>query len=172
MISKKLLAQRTYVIADSLKINQTVVNKVINTYSEVLKNEVFSGKSVNIFGLARIEASTDTSKYVSTLAYHAKMVAERCSTSYYTCLSILNKYLEDVRESVLNGENANIIGVVTFTPVVDLDGSYNLHANVSSSIKKDLELKSSGDFSVRVHTSKLLKSQSLRKYKMEGGVAG
>ena len=167
---KKLLAQRTYSIADSLNINQITVNKIINTYSEVLKEEVYDGKEVNIYGLATIVPSNNYTGFVSTLALHAKRTSEKCSISYYTCLTVLNEYLDDVRKSILNGENANIRGVVTFAIVVDTDGSYNIHASVSSSIRKDLIFKSSGDFTVRVHTSKLLKSQSLHKFKMEGGV--
>lgn len=169
---KKLLAQRTYTISEQLNIHQTSVNRIINTYSEVLKDEIYQGKEVCIFGLASIVPSQEYTGYISTLAYHAKKTAKRCGTSYYTCLSVLNRYLNNVRESILNGENANIRGVVTFAVVRDTDGSYNIHSSVSSSIRKDLDFKSSGAFTVRVHTAKLLKSQSLRSFKssMKGGV--
>lgn len=169
---KKLLAQRTYTISEQLNIHQTSVNKIINTYAEVLKEEIYQGKEVCIFGLASIVPTQEYTGYVSTLAYHAKKTANKCGSSYYTCLMVLNEYLDNVRESILNGENANIRGVVTFAVVKDTNGSYNIHSSVSSSVRRDLDFKSSGAFNVRVHTAKLLKSQSLRSFysKTKGGV--
>lgn len=165
MTDKNLIGVRTYNISNKLGIPQTTILTIINSYISVLKEEIMHGKEVRIFGLSSIVPSKEYTGYISTTAYHAKMVARDTTFSYYTCLNVIKLYIQSIKDDLYNGINADVRGIVSLAVVDNENAPDSIYSNISVTIKDGLEKRGVTDFTVRAHTSMCL------KYKIKSGSA-
>jgi hypothetical protein len=160
MTNKNLIGVRTYAIAQELGIPQTTILNIINNYIAVLREEIIQGREIRVLGLVSIIPDREYNGYISTTAHHAKEVSGRTASSYYTCLNVIELYIKSIKTDILNGVSADIRGVCSFTVVKNENAPNSIYSNISVTIKRDIEKFSQDVFSIRTHTSKLLKFEA------------
>lgn len=153
---KTMLGIRVYNIAITFGVQKTLVHSIINSYIDYCKVQLKNGKRITLLGLCTLIPDYETDSYNSTLAYDCKIVSNILGLPSNTVYSIVNEYLEDIKNEVLSGKTASIRGMVTFRPLVDDGKVCKVHSSISLSFKNLLQDRSKVK-SVRVATSKLLK---------------
>lgn len=158
-MQKRSFGTRVWIIADKYNIEQTQVNRIINSYVSYCRELILNGYEVTFLDLVTLVPDYLVSDDKMTLAYQCKKVAETCGFSYHTVFSIIKEYLEFIKEDLLSGKSVDIRSIVTLHPLYSEGGNVvtKVHSSISLSIKRDLQLRNGDVSSVRAHTHKLLK---------------
>lgn len=160
-MSKVTTRQRMLDISSSLNLENTKVNLIISTYKSYCKDLLCKGNKVVFLNLVSLVPDHINSEIRYTLAYQCKEVAKLCGVGYYTAYSVINKYLTDLKNDLLDGKVAEMHGMFTIKPILRDNKVVKIHSFISSSISNELELFNSkcdmGVNSIRIHTLKNLK---------------
>lgn len=163
MINKRSFGARVYEIAEDNGLEQTAVNRIINSYISLCRQDLLSGIEVRFFGLVTLVPDKKSSDYIATLAWYAKQVSEQVGYPYFTVLNVIKQYLSTSKRDLLEGKSVDIRSIVSLHPLYKNNELVKVYASISTSIKEDL-LEINGDVtSARAHTCKLLKYDIARQ---------
>lgn len=165
---KYSISERVLMLSERFNITQNVVHKVINAYLTYCREALLQGKQLKYFGLVTLVPDKVTDTFITTLAYDCSLIAEEIKLPQYTVYTIVNEYLQSLREDVLMGRDAEIRGLVVLKPIYnEYDIVIGVHANTSTMLKQYIEESDSEITSVRAHTHKFLKNDIKRRIKDE-----
>lgn len=154
MQEKEIVQIQIYKIANKLKINQTVVNKIINSYISECRVDLLSGAQIRFLGLCWVEPDVITTDRTMTLGAYANRVALQVRAPMYTCYRVLEEYLAMLRDLLLQGKAVDIRTICTLKPIFEGTEIKSVYTCISSTLKKDIEEGNYVVTSVRVHTFK------------------
>lgn len=146
-------------IAKQYNIPQATVHEIINSYLGYCKELLIRGERVDFNGLVSVVPDVITSQFSTTLAYECEKVADRLALPSYTVYAIINTYIEEFIESVLNGIVVEIRGIVVVKPIYEGGKITKVHSAISQSLKNILVGQDTPVTSFRVHTYKSLKDR-------------
>lgn len=155
---KNILPMRVLVIANRYSISKVSVGSIINSYISILRDELLGGREIRVLGLFSIVPNVIVDNRISTTACIAQKVSDDTGISYTTCFHVIKSYLEALKDELSQGISVDVRSIVTLHPIFEEGTLTCIHASVSSSIRRDLAIQNGAVTSVRVHTSKLLKS--------------
>lgn len=163
MVNKRSFGARVYEIADDNGLEQTTVNRIINSYISLCRYDLLHGIEVRFFGLVTLVPDNKSSDFIATLAWYAKEVSKQVGYPYHTVLNVIKQYLGTSKRDLLEGKSIDIRSIVSLHPLYKDNELVKVHASISTSIKEDLQ-KLNGDVtSARAHTCKLLKYDIARQ---------
>ncbi len=158
MLNKTVFGNRVYDIAYNLNIPRTEVNTIINTYISICREDLLNGHIINFVGLVSVVPDRIVTNYIGTTAWYAKCVSNMLDLPYNTVYTVISGYIQDLEDDLLSGKAVDIRRIVTLHPLCNEDNILSsVHAAISVSIKKELQVRSTGVSSVRAHTCKLRK---------------
>jgi len=150
---KKSFGCRVYNVANDYNIEQTSVNKIINSYINRCRCDLLCGREVRFINLVSLIPEVMTTNEIKTTAFYAKEVAAETGFPYYTVLAVIKNYLKGLVQDVLGLRNVDIRRIVRIH-IVKRETKYSVHSAISASMKGAMV----GGNTVRVHTSKYLTS--------------
>lgn len=152
MIEKEVVYSQIYNIANSLNINQTTVNKIINSYISECRDDLLSGVQIRFPGLCWVEPDMVSTDRMMTLGAYASRVSAQVSIPMYTCYRVLEDYLSMLRSLLLQGKAVDIRTLCTLKPIYEGNEIKTIYTCVSSTLKRDIDTGKYVVSSVRVHT--------------------
>ena len=162
-LEKYSISERVQILAERFHITQNVVHKVINAYLSYCKEVLINGRQLEYFGLVSLIPDKVNDTFITTLAYDCSIIADDIKLPQYTVYTIVNEYLQSLREDVLEGRDAEIRGLVVLKPIYNEDNVViGVHANTSTMLKQYIEENETEITSVRAHTHKFLKNDLKR----------
>ena len=105
---KDYLAVRIYNIVNKYDINNNTVHSIIRNYIDFNKKLLYSGRRIDFNGLVYIEPDVYTTKHRATMGYICKYIASDLGLPYYTVLTVIREYLLGLKDSLMNGREAEI----------------------------------------------------------------
>lgn len=163
MEDRTRLGIQVWVIADKYNIPRVTVHSIISSYIAYCRDLLVKGERVDFFGLVSIVPDYIASRFSRTLAYNCSQVANSLSLPSHTVFRIMEAYIEDAIENVLNGVTVEIRGIVVCKPIY-VDGRVSkIHSSISQSLRSILVNTSTNVTSMRVHTYKSLRDKLSQK---------
>ena len=150
---KRSFLCQVFRVAKDFGIEQTSVNRIINSYISICRRDLLSGMEVRFLNLVSLIPSTLSTEEVKTTAFYAKEVAQGTNMPYHTALAVIKNYLDGLYQDIMLKNNVDIRRIVRIH-VMRKGSKFTVHSAVSASVKETLQ----GENSVRVHTSKYLMS--------------
>lgn len=158
-MQKKLpLSCRVYRIAERYNVEQTKTHLIINSYIDYCKETLLNGHVIDFLGLVSVIPDKCSDRVRVTTAYECKTISDSIGLPWYTVFSIVDEYLDSLKEDLLNGIDIEIRGLLNMHPIRNEDGEITgIHSAISSQIRDRIRAGGTYVDSVRVHTHKLLK---------------
>lgn len=158
-MKRTYLGCQVYNIAQQHDVPNTLVHRIITTYIEYLKECLFRGERIDIYGLVSIVPDVITAEYNKTLAYDCYIIADMLGLPRYTVYAIIKAYIEDAKASIMEGTIVELRSLVTIKPYLDSKGEklVSVNSSVSQSLKNRLGTDGCVINSFRVHTYKVLR---------------
>lgn len=157
MRDKELYGVRVYNVAQSFGITMTSVREIIDSFVSECRLTLKSGSVLRLGDLATIRPNIIKTEYVPTLGYLSKLVADKKGLPYYTVYSVVNEYLNTVKDDILAGKNADIRKLVSFHSISLGFEQFKVNCVLSASVRNDLR-SCDVPMSARVSFSKILRS--------------
>lgn len=170
MVDKRSFRARVFEVAEQLDIEQTKVIRIISSYFDYCRQDLYCGRVVRILGFAYIEPNVILDDFVNTTAMYCKMVSESSSVTYHTVREVMRVYFAVCKADLLSGKSVDFRTLCTLHPIVDEeDNVIKVHVSLSALIFSRLDAKLSGVTSARAHLCKIFKNE-LRSQAFVGGV--
>lgn len=150
---------QVWIIADKYNIPQITVHTIINSYLQYCKDLLVKGERVDFFGLVSVVPNVSNNSFSTTLAYNCEKVADLLALPQHTVYRIMQAYIDDAIESILNGVTVEIRSIVVCKPIYENGKVSKIHSNISQSLKNILVDSETNVSSLRVHTYKSLKDK-------------
>lgn len=157
IVERTCICGQVWNIAMKYNIPQVTVHQIINTYILYCKELLKNGERVDFYGLVSIIPNVMTTNFAPTLAYNCEKVASILSLSSNTVFWIMRAYIDDAIQSVKDGTNVEIRGIVVCRPIWENGELVKVHSNISQSLKNILVNSPVGVTSVRASTYKCLR---------------
>ena len=164
-LSKERFSCKVVNLADKLRVPRTLVYSIITSYLDYCRELIARGSVVQIYGLATIVPKDVVSDDVLTLAYQCKQLSKRMSFEYVTTLNVISEYLSSLKHNLYEGRNVDMKGILHLKPMLRPDGKVKVWGTSSVALKRYLREKCGEDYSVRIKTSTVLKSDLQNNYK-------
>lgn len=167
---KLFLHNRIYQIAHKVNLTQVDVRNIITSYVDLLKEELVSGRKIQIPNIVFITPDVLNDTSVATLACHAKVLSERLSITYYSVFLILDEYIKSIIRDLEEGRVVNIYSLLTLKPLRCKGGTdMTVHANISGTLKDSKENVLSENLNFRTSINKLIKWRISANFRAKGG---
>lgn len=145
---------RVFNLAERFNITLADTERILKGYVTYIKDAVASGREVDIGGLVVMYPMGVAIEKRYTLAYDLKCLANQLRLPCYTVTAVIQQYIEDLRQDILNGESVEIRGIVSITPLVLDNNIVGFRAKASKSLKGYCQ---EYDINARVRTHMALK---------------
>ena len=170
MVDKRSFRAKVYEVAEELGIEQTKVIRIISSYFDYCRHDLYCGRIVRILGFAYIEPNVIFDDFINTTAMYCKMVSENSNVTYHTVREVMRTYFEVCKADLLNGKSVDFRTLCTLHPIVDQENRVvKVHVSLSALIFSRLDTELSGVTSARAHLCKVFKNE-LRSQSFVGGV--
>ena len=137
---------------------RTCVREVLDGFVSECRENLSKGIVLRLGELATIRPSVVQSEYIPTLGYLSKRVSEKQGLPYYTVYSVVETYLDVVKEEIQQGRSADIRKLISFHSISLGDGHFKVNCALSASVRNDLR-ECEVPMTARVSFSKSLRSK-------------
>lgn len=135
---KELFGVRVYAIAEGYGITKTSVREIVNAFTDEARQVLLDGSILRIGELAVIRPKNITNTYIPTMGYLSKKVSDKTGLPYHTVYSVIDAYLDTVKNEILSGRSADIRKLISFHVIFTVDGKVKVNCALSASVRNDL----------------------------------
>lgn len=147
-------------VADNLGIANKLSKTIVKDYLDLCREDLFSGHIVMFLGLVTLFPDVVVTDQIKTTAYYAKQVGKRLGVPYFTCLSAITSYLDELKLGLFRKERAILGKLVILIPFEDDNEEVLVvRARSSSTLLRDINAGEGIITKVSARVSKFLRKE-------------